>query len=203
MNYHILKYVPQLAGHPVYFRGFYCFFFFFLIKQQHAETNYCKFKTNSSNYKTHENNYSSATVLDLIVPNKTHSIIASDILPCHMTYHEFITVTINLRKAKRAPTVQTIRELRSYSPEIMCNLLYHESAGLNKVFATDNTETQVNIITECFNKYLNVCAPLVTREVKRPLAPWITHDLRAKMLKRNSTHTLLGNDIQYSSSSEI
>ncbi len=39
-----------------------------------------------------------------------------------------------------------------------------------------------------------MCAPLVTREVKRPPAPWITDDLRAKMLERNTTHTLLKND---------
>ena len=136
----------------------------------------------------------SATLLDLIVTNKPNSVIVSDTLPCHVADHELITVTINLRKAKPVPTVKTFRELRNYSPEFLCNLLYQESANLNKIFRTDNTETQVNIFTECFNRCLNVCAPLVTREVKRPPAPWITHDLRIKMHERNTTHTHLKND---------
>ncbi len=69
-----------------------------------------------------------------------------------------------------------------------------ESHIVNKIFATDNINTQVNILTNTFNNCLNYCAPLVTKELKRPFAPWINGHLRALMHERNTTQINLKND---------
>ena len=74
------------------------------------------------------------------------------------------------------------------------NLLRQESGELDKIFATDNVETQADIFTNCFTKCLDKCAPLTTREVKRPPAPWINAHLQGLMRERDSTQMRLKKD---------
>ena len=83
---------------------------------------------------------SSSTQLDLIVTNKSQYAIVPDTLLCHVTDHELITVTDNLRKAKRVLTFKMFSEIRRYLPEFLCDLLYQDSANLNKITTTDSTE---------------------------------------------------------------
>ncbi len=49
------------------------------------------------------------------------------------------------------------------------------------MFTNDNVDTQVHIFNEVFHKCLDSCAPLVTKEVRRPFVPWITEDLKPLM----------------------
>ena len=128
----------------------------------------------------------SATLIDLIITNKSQSILHSDTIPCPVADHELISVTVNLKKPKRLPTVKTFRDLTTYSPETLCTLLRQQSHILNRIFTTDNVDTQVNIFTNTFNNCLDKCAPLVTKEVKRPFAPWISEHLRALMRERDT-----------------
>lgn len=137
---------------------------------------------------------SSATLLDVIITNNSKSVIHSDSIPCPVADHELITVTVNLQKPKRAPTLKTFRDLHFYSIERFCNLLRHESYELDKIFLTDNVETQTDIFTTCFMKCLDKCAPLVTSEVKRPSAPWINAPLKELMRERNNVQSRLKND---------
>ena len=125
---------------------------------------------------------------DIIVTNSPQSVIYSDSIPCTVADHELVTATINLKKPKRAPVFKTFRDLRFYSSDTFCDLLRQESTELDKIFATDNVETQVDIFTRCFTKCLNECAPLVNREIRRSSAPWINADLQGLMRERNITH---------------
>lgn len=105
-----------------------------------------------------------------------------------MADHELVNVTVNLQKPKRSPIVKTFRDLSSYSPNTLCSLLsQHRLSSLNQIFVTDNTNIQVNIFTEIFNKYINECAPLVTREIRKPFAPWINEHLRALIHEKHYT----------------
>ena len=130
----------------------------------------------------------SATLIDLIITNKSQSILHS------VADHELITVTVNLKKPKRPPTIKTFRDLTTYSPDLLSCLLKQQSYNLNKIFTTDNVDTQVNIFTNIFNNCLDDCAPLTTKEVKRPFAPWIDENLRALMHERDTTQKHLKND---------
>ncbi len=136
----------------------------------------------------------SATLLDLVITNKSESILHSDTIPCPVADHELVTVTVNLQKPKRSPIVKTFRDLTDYSPNTLCSLLSQHRRSLNQIFVTDDTNIQVNIFTEIFNKCINECAPLVTREVRRPFAPWIDEHLRALIRERNTTQKNLKND---------
>ena len=136
----------------------------------------------------------SATLLDTIVTNKPESVIQSDVIPCIVGDHELISVTINLKKPKILPTVKTIREFGNYSPDVFCNLLLQDSYNLNKIYATDNIDGQVKIFTESINKCLNACAPLVTKEVKRPSAPWMCDELRELIREKNNVRGDLKSD---------
>ena len=136
----------------------------------------------------------SATLIDLIVTNKTQSILHTDTMPCPVGDHEFISVTVNLKKTKRPPIVKTFRDLTSYSSETICDLLTKEIQALNNIFTTDNVDSQVNIFTSIFNNCLNKYAPLVTKEVRRPFAPWINEHLRSLMHERDEAQINLKND---------
>ena len=136
----------------------------------------------------------SSTLLDLIITNRPSSVIQSDTIPCPVADHELITVTLNLEKPKRLPCVKTFRDLSSYSPNIFQNLLRNEGHNLRNIFMTDDVDSQVTIFTDVFNKCMNKCAPMVTREVKRPFAPWIDENLKALMSERNKIQKQLKND---------
>ncbi len=128
----------------------------------------------------------SATLLDVIVTNNPHSILQYDVVPCPIADHDLITATVNLKKPPRqAPQVKTSRHLTGYSPIAFCDLLINESYKLTQIFHTDNVDTQVNIFTDTFNQCLNTCAPLVTKVVRRPFAPWINDSIEAAIGHRN------------------
>ncbi len=57
----------------------------------------------------------------------------------------------------------------NYSLEILFNLSIAEGGAVNKIFTTDNVDTQVQVFNVFF--FLSdLCAPLVTKEVKSPFA---------------------------------
>ena len=128
----------------------------------------------------------SATLIDMAITNKPKSVMHSDSIPCYIGDHELITLTINLKKPKRQPCVKTFRQLTNYSPDTFCTLLRGEAHNLDTILATDNVDTQVQVFNEIFNKCLDACAPLVTKEIKRPFAPWITDNLKVLMQERNN-----------------
>ena len=89
-----------------------------------------------------------------------------------------ISGIINTRKPKPKPLTVTYRCRKNYNANIFCNLLLNEIPTLNGISNTDNVNQQVHIFTDTFNVSLNRCAPIITREITRPFAPWIDEDLR-------------------------
>lgn len=137
---------------------------------------------------------SSATLIDIVVTNKPDSVLHSDATPCPVGDHELISITIDLRRPKREPFIKTFRQLRSYSPDLLCNLLLRDKYYLDRIFTTDDIDIQVQLFTDYFMNCLNTCAPTITKEVKRPPAPWITDELKLLMHKRNEAQLQLKHD---------
>ena len=131
---------------------------------------------------------SSSTLIDLAITNRSDFIIHSDVLPCPVGDHELLNITINVRKEKRAPTIRTFRSLSHYSQNIFCDLLLNDMDVLNCILYTDDVNEQISIFTSIFIKCLNSIAPFVTKEVKRPYAPWIDNKIKAEIKTRNSLH---------------
>lgn len=105
--------------------------------------------------------------------------LCHDVIPCPVGDHDLVTATLNLSKPKRQPTIKTFRQLKHYSPNVLCNILLERISTLEKIFKTDNVNDQ-----------LDECA-LVTKEVKRPLASYINDNLRALIHRRNCAQTNL------------
>ena len=133
----------------------------------------------------------SSTLIDLIITNNLEIVRHSDVLPCHVADHELITLVINVKKEKRPPVTKTFRSLAGYTPDQLCNLLLTKSSFLNTILDTDEVNIQVLIFTNIFNECLDACAPLVTREIKRPPAPWIDSELKDAMKFRDEIHRKL------------
>ena len=51
-----------------------------------------------------------------------------------------------------------------------------------------------SLIMNIFNGCLDQCAPVVTREITRPFAPWIDQDLKNIISEKNSLQLRLKND---------
>ena len=120
----------------------------------------------------------SATLLDLIVTNSPALVLDHDIIVCPIADHDLLTLTIDIAKPKRIPITKTFREMKNYSPELFCNLLISESKTLDNIYSTDNVNTQVEVLNCVFLKCLDFCPTLVTKELKRPFAPWLNEELR-------------------------
>ncbi len=128
-----------------------------------------------------------ATLLDVIITNTPDLILHCDVIPNPIADHELITVIIDMKKPKRPLVTKTFRDLKFYDKDKFCESLLHNTLELNKILATDNVNDQVNILTLVFNKCLDNIAPMVTREIKRPPAPWINNEIREYMILRNAT----------------
>ena len=70
-------------------------------------------------------------------------------------------------------------------------MLLNDSYLLNSVLQTDNVHKQVQVFNEVFKRNLDLCAPVVTREISRPYAPWITADIRTEMNARDDLQRTL------------
>ena len=136
----------------------------------------------------------SSTLLDVIITNREDLVLHSDAIPSPVADHEMISLTINIQKPKREPQVKTFRCLDDYSPAVLCNSLLDETPNLNSILHTDDVNIQVNIFTEVFCKNLDDCAPIVTKEISRPSAPWMTSNIKESMRKRNELQKNLKND---------
>lgn len=128
----------------------------------------------------------SATLLDLIITNNADSVLQTDTTPQLVADHDLISVTINLRKPKTQPIIITSRQTSNYSPDILCRLLMMETFNLNNIFVTDDVNLQVTLFNDIFTKCLDLCAPITTKEIKRPYRPWITDDIKTLMVERDT-----------------
>ena len=128
----------------------------------------------------------SATLLDVIITNNPKAVSSHDVVPSSVSDHDLITITVNVRKPKRQEVVRTFRHLGHYTKDIFCLSLVDQSYKLDDIILTDNVNDQVQIFNQTFIKCLDNHAPLVTRTMKRPPAPWIDDKVRQAMEQRNA-----------------
>ena len=55
---------------------------------------------------------------------------------------------------------------------------------------TDNVNIQAGILTGVFNECLDECAPIVTKEIMRPPASWITQEIKMVMSNRDRLRSI-------------
>ncbi|MEL6989243.1 MAG: hypothetical protein AAGK97_15635, partial [Bacteroidota bacterium] len=135
----------------------------------------------------------SSTLLDVVITNNTDIVVHTDVIPCNVADHELLTLTVNLTKPKIAPVTRTFRCRKHYSPEILCNALLDNQAHLNTLMNTDDVNVQVDHFTHVFKTCLDSCAPIITQEIKRPPAPWLTQEIKEAMKSRDQLHSLIKN----------
>ena len=61
----------------------------------------------------------------------------------------------------------------------------NEVNTLNNILNTDDASLQVNILENVMINCIDSCAPVVTGEISRPPAPWITQDIKDSMKERD------------------
>lgn len=143
---------------------------------------------------------SSATLLDVIITNNPTLVINTDVIPSAIADHDLITLTVNISKPKHTPVLKTVRDLQEYTPDTLCSLLSNNIGTLNTILHTDDVNVQTNTLTSVMTKCLDICAPITTKVIRRPPAPWLNEEtLQAiqqkndilKQLKQNRTNTSL------------
>ncbi len=103
----------------------------------------------------------------------------------------YLVHTQALSLSKRAPVTKTFRHLANYSREALCSLLSQQNDTLEQILLTDDVNKQVDILTNTFTTCLDTCAPLVTKKVKRPYAPWFKDEVNQAIVNKNSIQTQL------------
>ena len=136
----------------------------------------------------------SSTLLDVIITNKPEIVIRFDVSLSEIADHDNISVHINISKPKREPDIKTLRNLENYNQEIFCNSILDQTLNLNMLLNTDDVNKQLEIFNNVFNKCLNKCAPVITKVVGRPYAPWIKGEIHLEMKARNETQKRLKRD---------
>ena len=138
----------------------------------------------------------SSTLIDVVITDKPENIVNYDVSPCEIADHERISVEVDISKPKHKNEVRTYRSLRNYSPNIFCDLILEQIPILNRILETDDVDSQVNVLNEVFNSSLNNCAPIITKEIRRPFAPWVTEDIQLSIKKRDDIKKRLKKDRQ-------
>ncbi len=109
-----------------------------------------------------------ATLSDLIITNNLDLVLTKVFVPNLISDHDLIVIKINITEPRRQPLIKTFRQLRNYSKDILCNLMISECHSFNKILDTDNVNLQVHMFNENFIKCFDICAHVVTKEIKRP-----------------------------------
>lgn len=133
----------------------------------------------------------SATLLDVIITNQPDIIINSEIVPQVVADHDLISVSADISKPKRTLITKTFRDLGEYNSDNLRSLLLNEEHTLNQIFQTDNVDKQVDLLTSVFTRSLDKCAPIVTKEIRRPSAPWMNDNIREAIKARNNAQIIL------------
>ena len=96
-----------------------------------------------------------------------------------------------LGKKKRKTVYKTYRNFRNYSSHLLCEDLSSKALELNSILRTDDVDAQVNITTTTLTNSINYLAPVETRKITRPPAPWINQDLKVAMSERDTLRDLV------------
>ena len=129
----------------------------------------------------------SSTLLYFVITNKPDIIHSCDVVQQEIPDHDLISITVDISKPKRQPVVRTFCNLGKYTKEAFCLRLLQNKQSFNMILQTDDMNTQVDIFTVNFTKCFNDCAPFITKEIKRPFAPWMNDDMREAMNLRDNT----------------
>ena len=138
----------------------------------------------------------SRTLIDVLITNRVDMILQKDVVPCPIADHELVSSSINICKPKRLPEIKTYRCLDNYSANTLCNNILEQTPVLNEILNTDNLDSQVTIFTKVMNDSINSCAPIITRKISRPPAPWIDESLKNAMKERDEIGKNLKEDRQ-------
>ena len=128
----------------------------------------------------------SRTLIDVVITNSKEKVLSADVEACHVSDHELISLIVNVSKPKHETEIKTFRSLKEYSQETFCSILSDKKDSFDQILRTDDVIVQADIFTTNFISSLDSCAPVVTKTITRPPAPWMTDEIRYEMRYRNS-----------------
>ena len=88
-------------------------------------------------------------------------------------------------KPKHTPELKTFRSLKNYTKELFCTYLRNHIHLLDGILQTDDVNEQVFILKTVMNTCIDAIAPMVTKEIYRPPAPWISTEIKEAMKNRD------------------
>ncbi len=107
-----------------------------------------------------------STLLDFVITNNPDLVLHKVVVPNLISDNELIVIKIDITKPRRHPLIKTFRQLRNHNKDILSDLIMSEHHSFNEILDTDNVCRLVHIFYENFIKYLDTCAPVMTKEIK-------------------------------------
>ena len=127
----------------------------------------------------------SSTLIDVAITNSKEKVLTAEVQACHVSDHELISITVNMSKPKHKEETKTFRSKKDYSQETFCNILLDKIDRFNEILKTDDVNVQEDIFSTNFTSSLDSCAPIVTKTITRPPAPWMTDEIKSEMAHRD------------------
>ena len=123
------------------------------------------------------------TMIDVICNNEPQNIVSSTVIPGGLSDHELVGFARKLHNIKHQPKVTICRSYSNYVPSQFCEDL--QSANFKHAFTSTCVNKAWQNIKEILHHYVNKHAPLVSKNVKGRLSPWITKDVKSEMNLRD------------------
>ena len=135
---------------------------------------------------THHTTYSD-TLLDIIVTNNPQKVIKhGQIEAPGISAHDIIYLEYSLQCPKLKPRLVTFRDMKHLNQieltEDAVKLPWQDIWTLKTI--DEKVETFNELILQLYNKH----APLKTRRIARPPAPWLTDSVRSLMTERDTVY---------------
>lgn len=130
----------------------------------------------------------SSTLLDIIVTSSMDYVTSAEVLPWdNISDHCLVKTSIKLLKYSSPPIFKTYRDFSHFNYEIFVNDIIDVDWDI--FYAIENLDNMVQFLSGTINNILDTHAPFKTCRITKPLAPWITPNIKYMMRLRSRALT--------------
>ena len=131
-------------------------------------------------------NIDSHTTLDLLITRKDKVTNYGQIATPYISIHDFMYLTYSMQTKKYKPKFITYRDLKNIDMDSVRQTA--ENIDWEQVTNSNNIDDKVELLNKLILSIFDKLAPLKTKRVTRPSAPWMTEEIQT--LRRNRDKTL-------------
>ena len=125
----------------------------------------------------------SSTLLDVVITCNVNLVESFGVLPCHISDHYLVHVTLKLKILKPSPRFVKMRTFRHYDgQQFVADLVW---IPWDEVALVDDASEMLKNFNNKFNTVLETHAPVKMIRIKHPCCPFLDAEIQDLMRNRN------------------